>query len=125
MKHNEHLNTYSTWNVYEVSVSAKPLPGHRYRTCFGMSIDSEFRDVGRPLCDLLIDHGFSYVSVHEPRTIHDRSWEMAAAIAAIRGQPVFASGVVSSYENGNVTFGSVDGLDEKVGSYRGMQLITA
>jgi len=50
---------------------------------------------------------------------------MAAAMAAIHGRSVFASGVVSSYVGGDVTFGSVDGLDKKVESYRGMQLITA
>jgi len=87
-------------------------------------IDDELLDVGEPLIRLLYDHGITHVSVREPRSINDRSWEMAAALCAMRRRPVFATGTVESYGSGRVVFGPIGGLEQKIKYHNGLQLET-
>jgi len=90
----------------------------------GVHIDDEIYDVGVPITTLLKAYGISHVSVNEKQGIHDRSWEMAAALGAMSGKKQFATGTVEAYRNGKVTFGKIQGLDNKIHSYGGMRLKT-
>uniref|UniRef100_A0A2V0R9F4 Uncharacterized protein n=1 Tax=viral metagenome TaxID=1070528 RepID=A0A2V0R9F4_9ZZZZ len=101
------------------------MPNNRYRMQYGVMIDSELRSAGSALCRLLADHGVKYVSIDEPRTIYDRSWEMSAALGAMHRRPVFATGTVLAYEGRSPTFGKILGLSKKTKSYNGLALVTA
>lgn len=114
--------------VYKLTLSNQPVPGHNYRFRgggnVGVNIDDELLSVGMAIIRLLVDNKIEFVTVHEPRKIHDRSWEMSAALAAQHKRPYFATGVVTEYHNGVVTYGPISGLSNKRKTYEGMSLIT-
>ena len=87
-------------------------------------MDNELLNCGRSVLALLKDYGISHVSVVEPRSIHDRSWEMSAALCAMRGKTCFATGTVEHYDRGEVAFGPIGGLSQKVKNYKGLMLET-
>uniref|UniRef100_A0A2V0RCA7 Uncharacterized protein n=1 Tax=viral metagenome TaxID=1070528 RepID=A0A2V0RCA7_9ZZZZ len=114
--------SYDSHKVYEMTLSSSRQGSNNYRVVNGVHYDTELIDINPLMSEILKDNNISYVSVVEPRKVHDRSWEMSVALTAIRGRSTFATGVLTSYENKHPQFGPIVGLDKKIKVFNGLPL---